>query len=126
MAEIKSLLDEVIEEEIANLELYDGEEKSQAIKDIAQLHKLRIEEIKTEAELEEKRERLDQDELASQRQAKDSKVDRIVKVCVSAVELLVPLGFYGLWMKQGFRFEETGSFTSTTFKNLLSRFRPTK
>ena len=228
MAEIKSLLDGVIEREIRNMEsLASGsDEKSSAIRDIATLHKLRIEEIKAETEAEEKRERrvMDseqrkaeltlkekqatqqetqqqaelsikqrqvdgaeadrklkdeqfkaelalkqrqvegdtaehklkekqteadsehkgaelalkerelnskdadraQEEELQKRQARDQMVDRCVRTGVAVGELVLPLVFYGIWMNKGFKFEETGSFTSTTFKNLLNRFRPTK
>ena len=228
MAEIKSLLDGVIEREIRNMEsLASGsDEKSSAIRDIATLHKLRIEEIKAETEAEEKRERrvMDseqrkaelalkekqatqqetqqqaelsikqrqvdgaeadrklkdeqfkaelalkqrqvegdtaehklkekqteadsehkgaelalkerelnskdadraQEEELQKRQARDQMVDRCVRTGVAVGELVLPLVFYGIWMNRGFKFEETGSFTSTTFKNLLNRFRPTK
>ena len=34
--------------------------------------------------------------------------------------------FGGSWEKKGFKFEETGTFTSTTFRSLFSRFKPTK
>ena len=59
MAEIKSLLDGVIEQEIQNVEALSSgtDEKSKAIQNLATLHKLRIEEIKAETEAEEKRER---------------------------------------------------------------------
>lgn len=60
------------------------------------------------------------------RQARDQMVDRCVRAGVAVGELVLPLVFYGIWMNKGFKFEETGSFTSTTFKNLLNRFRPTK
>ena len=152
MAEIKSMLDEVIEEKIQNLgDLSDSEEKSAVIKDLVQLHKLRIEEIKAQAEVDDKRERRvidskkneaeialkrreadgkDADRAREERaliqQAHENKIDRCIKVVVAGVELILPLTFYGIWMRRGFKFEETGSFTSTTFKNLLNRFRPTK
>ena len=171
MAEIKSLLDGVIETEIQNLgSLSSGsDEKSKAIQNLATLHKLRIEEIKAETEAEEKRERrvMDseqrkaeltlkekqteadskhkgaelalkerelnskdadraQEEELQKRQARDQMVDRCVRTGVAVGELVLPLVFYGIWMNKGFKFEETGSFTSTTFKNLLNRFRPTK
>ena len=171
MAEIKSLLDGVIEQEIQNVEALSSgtDEKSKAIQNLATLHKLRIEEIKAETEAEEKRERrvMDseqrkaeltlkekqteadskhkgaelalkerelnskdadraQEEELQKRQARDQMVDRCVRTGVAVGELVLPLVFYGIWMNKGFKFEETGSFTSTTFKNLLNRFRPTK
>ena len=58
MAEIKKLLDDAIETEIKNLNSASNkDEKSEVIKNLAALHKLRIEEIKTETEIEEKSER---------------------------------------------------------------------
>ena len=128
MAEIKDMLDGVIRERIDKMGSDESteEEKAQAIRDVTQLHKLRIEEIKAQAEVEDKQKRFEEEQQKNARQARDTKIDRIVKIAVGAVELLVPLGFYGMWMKQGFMFEEKGSFTSTTFKNLFSRFRPTK
>ncbi len=56
MAEIKKLLDDAIETEINNLNSASNkDEKSEVIKNLAALHKLRIEEIKTETEIEESR-----------------------------------------------------------------------
>ena len=170
MAEIKELLDDAIETEIENLDsISDRDEKSKAIRDLAQLHKLRIEEIKTQIEADDKRERRNMDskrnegdlalrekqiqaqeeqqksdlvlkereaagrdadrvheDNAAIQQIRENRIDRCVKVGVAVGELVLPLMFYGLWMKRGFEFEKSGSFTSTTFKNLLNRFRPTK
>ena len=56
----------------------------------------------------------------------NDRVDRIIKICIDGATIMVPIMFYGKWMKQGFIFEETGTFTSSTFKNLLTRFKPTK
>ena len=56
MAEIQSLLDGVIEEEIKNVKSLEtgSEKKTAAIRDLSVLHKLRIEEIKAQTEAEEK------------------------------------------------------------------------
>lgn len=45
---------------------------------------------------------------------------------LNMIKLMIPLMFYGIWMKKGFKFEETGTYTSTTFRGLFNRFRPTK
>lgn len=134
MAEIRDLLDEVIETEIRNLEYLEpgSQEKAAAVNTLATLHKLRIEEIKVEADADERDARLEgeeidreRDEKLKQRQFKDGKIDRYVRLAASVAELVVPLMFYATWMKMGFEFEKEGTFTSLTFKNLLSRFRPT-
>lgn len=153
MAEIKSLLDEVIEAEIAYVGSLspEDEKKSKAIQHLADLHKLRIDEIKAKTDADEKRLRramdskqhraeltlkerqADGDEAAraneeqfKQHQLNDQVLDRYVKIGVATVELVLPLVFYGVWMKRGLKFEETGTFTSQTFKNLFNRFKPTR
>lgn len=153
MAEIKSLLDEVIEAEIAYVgSLPPGDEKkSKAIQQLAGLHKLRIDEIKAKTDADEKRLRramdskqhraeltlkerqADGDEAAraneeqfKQHQLNDQVIDRYVKIGVATAELVLPLVFYGIWMKRGLKFEETGTFTSQTFKSLFNRFKPTR
>ena len=123
MAEIKKLLDDAIKTEINNLNsASDKDEKSEVIKNLAALHKLRIEEIKTETEIEEKSERRAMDKAAHD----ENTLDRYAKIGIAAAELVLPLMFYGVWMSRGLRFEETGTFTSQTFKNLFNRFKPTR
>ena len=134
MAEIKELLDDAIETEINNLNsASDTDEKSEVIKNLAALHKLRIEEIKTETEIEERSERRimdkenhENDTNLKEVQIHENTLDRYVKVGIAAAELVLPLMFYGVWMSRGLRFEETGTFTSQTFKNLFNRFKPTR
>lgn len=134
MAEIKKMLDDAIENEIQNLGFAsDANEKSEVIKNLAALHKLRIDEIKTEIENEEKVERRvmdkaahDFDEDCKKVQISENVLDRYTRIGIAAAELVLPLMFYGVWMKRGLRFEETGTFTSQTFKNLFNRFKPTR
>lgn len=52
--------------------------------------------------------------------------DRIIKLVIDGVTIIVPVIFYNVWMNRGFIFEETGTFTSNTFKNMWSRFKPNK
>lgn len=118
MAEIKKLLDDAIETEINNLNsASDKDKKSEVIKNLAALHKLRIEEIKTETEIEEKSERRAMDKAAHDEDATlkafqldENTLDRYAKIGIAAAELVLPLMFYGVWMSRGLRFEETGTF----------------
>ena len=66
------------------------------------------------------------DEDIKRTQISEQIKDRYFKVGIAAAELMIPLVFYGIWMNKGFKFEETGAYTSTTFKGLFNRFRPTK
>ena len=57
---------------------------------------------------------------------KELKVDRWIKIGCETAAVVVPVIFYNGWMKKGFEFEETGTYCSNTFKNLISKFKPTK
>ena len=133
--EIKELLDREIADEIRKLSsLSDGsKEKSEAIEDLTKLYRLKIDESKMEWDVDEKYSRR---EMEKETNAKDEEFrniqlneqvkDRYFRVGIAAAELSIRLIFYGIWMRKGFKFEETGAFTSTTFKGLFNRFRPTK
>ena len=150
---IKEGLNEEIAAEIQAISSLNSgsEEKSKAIEDLAKLYRLRIEETKSELDAEDKRSRrtleseanvrqneikksqLDeqikadvQDEQYKRSQLDEQVKDRYFKLGIAAAELLIPLMFYGIWMRKGFKFEETGTYTSTTFRGLFNRFRPTK
>ena len=122
--ETMRLLSEEIESEIENLSGLEpgSDEHSKAVDSLSKLYKLKIEESKNQSELEEKQ----KEELLKKEQLREQKIDRWVKVGVVAGELTIPLVFYGVWMKRGFKFEETGTFCSQTFRNFFSRLRPTK
>ena len=110
-----------------------SKEKSTAIDDLTKLYKLRIEESKSEWEADEKYNRRvmedeanTRDDELKQTQIAEQVKDRYFRLGIAAAELMIPLMFYGIWMKKGFKFEETGTYTSTTFRGLFNRFRPTK
>ncbi|MDO5399003.1 MAG: hypothetical protein Q4G33_13855 [bacterium] len=151
--QLKDLLSEEIKTEIQELSgLSPGSaEKSKAIDNLATLYKLKIEETKMEMEFDEKEKRRKMDEKNRQKddalkeqQLKDEKLDRerdelirkeqtteqvkdrYIRLGIAAAEIILPLIFYSKWMKKGFKFEETGTFTSTTFRGLFNRFKPTK
>ena len=132
---IDELLNEEIADEINALsELEAGSnEKSAAIEDLTKLYKLRIEENKSSWDADDKYNRRimdeksnDKDDEIKQKQLEEQVKDRYFKVGIAAAELMIPLMFYGIWMNRGFKFEETGTITSSTFKGLINRFRPTK
>lgn len=132
--DIKELLSEEIAAEIENLSGFaDGsKEKSTAIEDLTKLYKLRIEENRNDWDADEKYNRRVMEKEASARdeelkciQLSEQVKERYFKVGIAAAELMIPLVFYGIWMKKGFKFEQTGTYTSTTFRGLFNRFKPT-
>jgi hypothetical protein len=125
---MKDLLEEEIKSMIQNLSsLPSGsKEKSTAIDDLVKLYKLRIEETKNEWDFKEKYYVHESDKQFKKIQFEEQVKDRYFRLGVEAAGIILPLIFYGIWMRKGFKFEETGTFTSTTFRGLFNRFKPTK
>jgi len=126
--ETKELLEQEIRREIQELLLFEpgSMERSRAIDDVAKLCRLNIEETKMELDCSERIETRINEEQAKLSQTKERKFDRFIRLGLDTIGVILPLGFYNRWMKKGFKFEETGTFTSTTFRGLFNRFRPTK
>lgn len=126
--EIKDLLGEEIKTEIRDLSTLEpgSKEKSTAIDDLAKLYRLRIEETKNEWDFNEKYDTRESDNILKKDQLGEQIKDRYFRLGLEAAGIILPMIFYAAWMKRGFRFEETGTYTSTTFRGLFNRFKPTK
>ena len=81
--------------------------------------KLDIEEISGNESL-----KLKSKELA-QEIVRDTMNDKIklIDLGVQAAGIILPIIFYGSWVKKGLEFEKEGTFTSTTFKGLISKLK---
>lgn len=136
---IKILLEEEIRAEISDLSNLESgsKEKTVAIEDLVKLYRLKIEETKNELDFDEKRERRimetdieiknrERDEQLKKEQLADQVKERYFRIGIATAEIVLPLIFYASWMRRGFKFEETGTYTSTTFRGLFNRFKPTK
>jgi hypothetical protein len=108
MDEIKLLLMKEIKDEINKLSsLSDGsEEKNRVIDHIDTLYRALIEAVKVENE------------------RKDKKFDCLFRFTAEVTIALLHLGSYDIWHRRGLRFEETGSYTSSHNRNLLSNMIP--
>ena len=141
MENITQLLEEEIEEQIRNLSgISDAKQKSMAVEDLTKLYKLRIEQTKNEAELAEKQARREMEarqieldyetkkrsENLDECRLSEQVIDRYFRTGIAVLEIGLPLMFYGVWMRRGFKFEKDGTYTSKTFMNLFNRFKPTK
>ncbi len=139
---IKNALDDEILKQFEDLKVLEAgsEEQEAAVENITKLYKLRLEEAKADADWDEicdqreKAEQHESDELEKQNreeqfrkeQLAEQAKERYFKLGVDVAGMILPLMFYAVWMRMGFRFEETGTYTSTTFKGLFSRFKPTR
>ena len=51
---------------------------------------------------------------------------KLIDLGVQAAGIILPIMFYGSWMKKGLEFEQSGTLTSNTFKSLISKFKVIK
>lgn len=114
MSDTRIALEREIEQLLKDMYLSspDSEGYKEQTERLSKLYELRIKEEQSIEEL-----------SLKEKQVKEGRKDRWVKILIEGACLLVPVGFNWIWMKRGFKFEETGSFTSTTFKGLFNRFR---
>lgn len=140
--EIRKALEDEILSEFQDLKTFEAGSKEQQaiIENVTKLYKLELESIKSDDDYNEKTNRREmeaqheQNELDRQTREEQCKKeqlseqikDRYFKFGMEVAGIILPLLFYARWMKKGFKFEETGTYTSTTFRGLFNRFRPTK
>ena len=137
MDKVTEALNEEIISEIQSLSLMtDGcEAKASAIEDLCSLYGLRLEELKLETDIQiktlnaerEAEEAKRKDEEAKQMTELDLKRKRKEDILNAAKEILkiaLPIASYIMLFNKGLRFEETGTYTSTTVRNLLHMFKP--
>lgn len=111
------LLNEAIGLQLENLNNIEpgSEDHVKATESLATLYKLKIEEESKTIELNTKIKQYDKENKNS-----------IIKMGIDVAGIVLPLAFYASWMNKGFKFEETGTFTSTTFRGLFQKFKTTK
>lgn len=103
-----------------------SKEQEVALINVKDLYHLKIEEEKTLLELDEKKRQSEKDQEFREQQLKEQVKDRYFRVGIETAGIVLPLVFYASWMKRGLKFEETGTFTSQTFRGLIGKFKPTK
>ena len=135
---IRELLEEELKVDIGLLNSLspDTEEYKKIADNIAKLHELLVAEYEHELKNEaQRRELLRADEelelrheTEDDRQAQCKKDRRIqyIRIGLEASGIVLPLIFYGVWLKKGFEFEKDGIVTSSFFKNMINRIKPTK
>jgi len=135
---IEELLDEVIESELEKMKdsLESPEEKKVTVDYLVKLNNIQTErkEVKRKEtelelkhlELEDKIEVQSDDKAYKEVLVKREMLQTFVKGGIEVFGVVAPIMFYSAWMKRGLRFEETGTYTSQTFKGLFGKFKPTK
>lgn len=112
-------IEEVIAESLENLSSLDGAEKAKEVQSIDILYRINLEQAKieqAEAETQAKTER-------EKAKVKEETKQNLIKSCTEVVKTVIPLTIYVFCYSKGLKFEETGAFTSQTFKGLLSKVK---
>lgn len=127
----KEALERQIKTEIENLALLETgkEEKTRAVSDLSELCQIIREDEKASADYQIKMKELIQqrNESFNENSIRHDEIrskffESIIGHAVTGIGIGASLAFSAYWMKQGFKFEETGTFTSQTFRTLWSGF----
>lgn len=153
MVEIAEVLDQEIQRQIKEISKMQPGSKDhmEAQEMLTKLYKARVDHYKTELDYDEKcgrdeaekaqnekrltleerkldieQERLDHDKHELTVQTRDGWIGTAIHTALDIATAVLPLVFYGAWLQEGMKFEETGSFTSSTFRNFIGKLKPTK
>lgn len=125
--ELKEKLNKELERELGELEGLElgSDQMQKAAATIEMMHKLRMNEVNSDRDLEVKKAELEakEKELALlAKKAKDAKVIAFVGTGVTLGTFAIKLVNDNLWMAKGFKFEETGTFCSKVFGEIWRGF----
>lgn len=126
--ELNERLDKELERRFEDLEnLTTGsDEQGKATDNIVKLYKLRMDENEQESSknADEDKAVLERHKLELEEQkAKDDKLIRVLTTVTSVGVTIAGFAVGSYWYSKGFKFEETGTICSSTFKGLMRDFR---
>lgn len=126
LKEVKRLLEELSQLDTACKEYSIKSEQLEVLTNILnEMNKTENDGIKINNEYNVEVGRLIQDKNNADNDSKNKVLDYL-RLGVECVGIVSPMIFYGVWMKRGFKFEETGTYTSKTFMNLIGKFKGPK
>ena len=125
--ELKEKLNKELERELGELEGLElgSDQMQKAAATIEMMHKLRMNEVNSDRDLEVKKAELEAKEkefALETKKAKDAKVIAFVGSGITLGTFAVKLVNDNLWMAKGFKFEETGTFCSKVFGEIWRGF----
>lgn len=132
---IRNLLDEEIETRLLNVSALatGSEEESTAISELERLHKLRVEELKIEADYRSKQDQINADKEAriienglKHEQLRSQAIDRWVNM---GTQIGIAIGGWALYrhcFREGLKFEQFGTLSTPWMRNLVSKILPRK
>lgn len=93
-----------------------SDEKTATVEGITQMYKLKIEEARLDEEIKAR-------EADAQRQERHKIIDTVLDGVRTAATVVGGIVIPVIFMNRGFKFEETGTYTSQTFRSLFGKFK---
>ena len=120
---IDTMLRDELQREFENLkDMKSGtEEHKVGVDSLTKLLDRAIEMDKLEADVQEKAENREVDTSLKEKQLQEDKKDRIVKNCLTAVSLIASVGLTIWGSCKSWKFEETGTITSTAGREFMKK-----
>jgi hypothetical protein len=128
MEDFKELLEREIVEEFEELEDVElgSEEYDKTVKGLGSLMDRAIELEKTRQDHEEKVKSREDENRFREMQLKEDRKDRLIKNCMTAAGIIIPVGVTIWGTLASFKFEETGTVTTIMGRGFINKLLPKK
>lgn len=126
--ELNERLDKELErrfEDLGNLET-GSDEQGKATDNIVKLYKLRMDENEQKASKEADEDKLQMEKRKYELEVAKADDDKLIRILTTVTSVGVTIAGFAVgshWYGKGFKFEETGTICSSTFKGLMRDFR---
>lgn len=126
--ELNERLDKELERRFEDLEnLTTGsDEQGKATDNIVKLYKLRMDENEQKASKEADEDKLQMEKRKYELEVAKADDDKLIRILTTVTSVGVTIAGFAVgshWYGKGFKFEETGTICSSTFKGLMRDFR---
>lgn len=126
--ELNEIMDKELKrrfEDLENLET-GSDEQSKATDNIVKLYKLRMDENEQNVSKEADEDKLLLEKSKLELEAEKAKDDKLIRILTTVTSVGISIAGFAVgshWYGKGFKFEETGTICSSTFKGLMKDFR---
>lgn len=126
--ELNEIMDKKLKRRFEDLEnLKTGsDEQSKATDNIVKLYKLRMDENEQNVSKEADEDKLLLEKSKLELEAEKAKDDKLIRILTTVTSVGISIAGFAVgshWYGKGFKFEETGTICSSTFKGLMKDFR---
>lgn len=126
--ELNEMMDKELKRRFEDLENMKtgSDEQSKATDNIVKLYKLRMDENEQNVSKEADEDKLLMEKSKLELEAEKAKDDKLIRILTTVTSVGISIAGFAVgshWYGKGFKFEETGTICSSTFKGLMKDFR---